>query len=79
MITSQSSHRCNVILYFDLGNDWTMDDGSLKVYKYDIDVYQYTIAWKGDKVMGCDGNILQKLLNNLQISIIFNDTTKFGR
>ena len=29
-----------------LGNDWTMDDGSLKVY-------QYTIAWKkGDKVMG---------------------------
>ena len=36
-----------------LGNDWTMDDGSLKVYKYDDDVYQYTIAWKkGDKVMG---------------------------
>lgn len=35
------------------GNDWTMDDSSLKVYQYDGDVYQYTIAWKKDgKVMG---------------------------
>ena len=35
------------------GNDWKMDDSSLKVYQYDNDVYQYTIAWKKDgKVMG---------------------------
>lgn len=35
------------------GNDWKMDDSSLKVYQYDGDVYQYTIAWKKDgKVMG---------------------------
>lgn len=35
------------------GNDWTIDDSSLKVYQYDGDVYQYTIAWKKDgKVMG---------------------------
>lgn len=35
------------------GNDWKMDDSSLKVYQYDDDVYQYTIAWKKDgKVMG---------------------------
>lgn len=35
------------------GNDWAMDDSSLKVYQYDGDVYQYTIAWKKDgKVMG---------------------------
>ena len=35
------------------GNGWTMDDSSLKVYQYDGDVYQYTIAWKKDgKVMG---------------------------
>ena len=35
------------------GNDWKMDDSTLKVYQYDNDVYQYTIAWKKDgKVMG---------------------------
>ena len=35
------------------GNGWKMDDSSLKVYQYDGDVYQYTIAWKkDDKVMG---------------------------
>ena len=35
------------------GNDWKLDDSSLKVYQYDNDVYQYTIAWKKDgKVMG---------------------------
>lgn len=35
------------------GNGWTMDDSSLKLYQYDGDVYQYTIAWKKDgKVMG---------------------------